>query len=703
MYILLILLAFILLTISFFGSEINSDKNAFLFDLRLSLIKAFIGIAFFSYIICETLSIFNVFSFNYILFSWVLVNGLIFYLNKEKIKLNVFSIFSQKITFPKQERNILYFIFFLIILPLLLLAVFIPPNNWDSMAYHLPRVEHWIQNKNIYPYPTNIVRQVLTSPLSEYIIANFQILSSTDAFSNLIQFTSFIFILFLGTLIFSVLKINYKGQLFLLLTLLSLPMMLFQATTTQTDLLASFFFLSFILFGLLIIQSDDNFKTNFIFLALTLTLGILTKYHIAIFAAPIVIYLLFDILKKKNNKHTIFAILISVLTIAVILAPLFLRNIYFFGSITGKDLFDENATIVNSTISIQNMLSNNCKHIVDFISLPINGYNNLLFSVNHSLHNILGISENTPGNNWAGESFTVNNHLNEDTAGSAIHAVLIIISLILAFKSKHRTKLLLLLAYCFIAFSFYGLMFRYTPFDIRLLLPVLILLIIISTYIIYTSITNKHIINGMMLLFLIISAFPVYFNRAKPIIGNPFYLRRVLTNSPKGDLDKASLALLPASKKEVILDNYTLVDSSYSLKKDLSKEQKKILFKLEDSIGLFDFDKKTIFQKSRLDNYFTQNPGIQKNMDTLFSKISKANSLNNSISRKPTFIDLKTEFDSYEYLIWVYAKAKFKNGFYIGNSDNLKYRSYSKNIIDPNLYNIEVSDKNKKWSIRYKN
>ena len=114
----------------------------------------------------------------------------------------------------------------------------------------------------------------------------------------------------------------------------------------------------------------------------------------------------------------------------------------------------------------------------------------------------------------------------------------------------------------------------------------------------------------------------MYFNRAKPIISNPFYLRRVLTNSPKGDLDKASLALLPASKKEVILDNYTLVDSSYSLKKDLSKEQRITLFKLEDSIGLFDFDKKTILQKSRLDNYFTQNSAIQKNMDTLFTKIT---------------------------------------------------------------------------------
>ena len=703
MYILLILLAFILLVISVFGSEINSDKNTFLFDIRLSLIKAFIGIAFFSYLICEILSIFNVFSFNYILFSWVLVNGLIFYLNKEKIKLNVFNIFSQKITIPKQERNILYFIFFLIILPLLLLAIFIQPNNWDSMAYHLPRVEHWIQNKNIYPYPTNIVRQVLTSPLSEYMIANFQILSSTDAFSNLVQFASFIFILFSATLIFSLLKIGVKGQLFLLLALLCIPMVLFQATTTQTDLLATFFFLSFILFGLLVIKSEYNFTTNFIFLASSLTLGILTKYHITIFAAPIVIYLLFDLIKKKNNNNIYYAILISILTIAVILVPLFARNIYFFGSITGKDLFDENATIVNNTISIQNMLSNNFKHIVDFISLPINGYNNLLFSLNHSLHNIIGISENTPGNNWAGASFTVNNHLNEDTAGSIIHAALIIISLFLVFKSKHRTKLLLLFAYCFIAFSLYGLMFKYTPFDIRLLLPVLLFMIIISTYIIYTSITNKYIINGMMLLFLIISIFPVYFNRAKPIIGNPFYLRRILTNSPKGNLDKASLALLLSLNKESILNNYMMVDSTYTLKKDLSKEQRKLLFKLEDSIGLFDFDKKTIFQKSRLDNYFTQNPGIQKNIDTLFSNFSSANLSNNSINGKPLYIDLKTDFDSYEYLIWVYAKGNFKNGFYIGNSDTLKYRSYSKNIIDQKLYNIELADKNKNWTIKYKN
>jgi hypothetical protein len=207
----------------------------------------------------------------------------------------------------------------------------------------------------------------------------------------------------------------------------------------------------------------------------------------------------------------------------------------------------------------------------------------------------------------------------------------------------------------------------------------------------------------LIFLFLIISIFPVYFNRAKPVIGNPFYLRRVLTNTPKGDLNNRTLTLLINSKKDQILNNYILKNSNYTLKKDLSKEQRKILFKLEDSIGVFDFEKKTIFQKSRLNNYFTHNPSIQKNMDTLFSNILSDNLANNPINGRPIFIDIKTEFDSYEYLLWVYAKANFKNGFYFGNSDTLKYRSYSKNIIDPKLYNIEVSDKNKNWTSKYKN
>jgi hypothetical protein len=205
-----------------------------------------------------------------------------------------------------------------------------------------------------------------------------------------------------------------------------------------------------------------------------------------------------------------------------------------------------------------------------------------------------------------------------------------------------------------------------------------------------------------MILFFTIALFPVYFNTAKPIIGNPFYLRRILTSTPKGNIDNTALRLIPSENKEKILTNYILIDSSYFLKKDLSFDQREALFNLQDSISLFYYDKRTIFQKSRIDNYYALNPYIQNNLDTIFDHISKPTS-NNINNTHQVIIDLDTEFDSFEYLIWVYAKANFKNGFYIGNSDSLKYKSYSKNSIDPQLYNIEIVNKNKNWTIKFKN
>jgi hypothetical protein len=38
----------------------------------------------------------------------------------------------------------------------LVTALLAPPNNWDSMTYHMARVAHWKQNRSVDFYPTNI-------------------------------------------------------------------------------------------------------------------------------------------------------------------------------------------------------------------------------------------------------------------------------------------------------------------------------------------------------------------------------------------------------------------------------------------------------------------------------------------------------------------------------------------------------------------
>jgi hypothetical protein len=171
--------------------------------------------------------------------------------------------------------------------------------------------------------------------------------------------------------------------------------------------------------------------------------------------------------------------------------------------------------------------------------------------------------------------------------------------------------------------------------------------------------------------------------------------------TPKGIIDNKFLVLLPEAQKVKILSNYFLKDSIYFLKKDLSVNERITLFHLQDSVGIFDYDKKTVFQKSRIDNYFPQIPKIKDNYKSTFNNILNRNFEINPTITKSLYIDLKTEFDSFEYLIWLYAKRNFKNSFYIGNSDSLKYRSYSKNVIDSKCYNIELVDKNKNWTLRY--
>jgi hypothetical protein len=73
-----------------------------------------------------------------------------------------------------------------------MIALVAPPNNFDSMTYHMGRVVHWIQNQSVNFYPTHITRQLYQSPWAEYAILHLQILSSSDRFANLVQWFSMV-------------------------------------------------------------------------------------------------------------------------------------------------------------------------------------------------------------------------------------------------------------------------------------------------------------------------------------------------------------------------------------------------------------------------------------------------------------------------------------------------------------------------------
>lgn len=598
-------------------------------SIRLAFVKAFLAISFISYLFVEVFSFNNQLSFTSISIAWGIVAlGIGIFLWKHNSNIQFPTISFKNI--EKKYQWLLTIGFIFVLLPLLLLSIFIPPNNWDSLAYHLPRIEHWIQNKNIYPYPTNLIRQIITPPFSEYVLLQFSILSGNDWFLNLLQYFSLIGVLLIATQLFQFFKINYKGQILLCSVLISLPMLIFQSTTTQTDLLSAFYLLAFILFSYLFIQ--DNNKASFIYLVIALSIGILTKYTIAIFALPFILYIIYHVVKQKKLSLFLFAATSSVVIASIILAPFLYRNYLAFGSLTGNEYFG--ASMSNAKISLSYTISNSIKNIADFISVPVNAFNHLMILFIDKIHVLIGISVNDKGANWNEMNFIVNNHLNEDSAGSLLHFIIFLVSLVLLFRGKDKKGVVLYIAGLLLSFFIYSSIFRYSPWNNRLFLPLTLLFMLASSYIFIKTIKKESLLFSIAVFLLFISLFPVYMNRAKPIIMDPFYLKRVLSHSPKA---------------------------------------------AEGS--------KTVFQKSREENYFVWTPFLQKQLDTVFAKIPPtANKIN-----------LSTEFDSHEYMIWQYAKKHFYHPLYIGTAQGFRYKPYIKNNPPASYYNLSLVDSSMHW------
>ena len=102
----------------------------------------------------------------------------------------------------KQGVRVGNFLHFRVSIPLVIVAIVLAitlfialtaaPNNWDSQTYHLPRIEHWIQDRSLEYYPTSIGRQNDLGIVAEILLLQTRILSKSDFYYLLIQWVSMI-------------------------------------------------------------------------------------------------------------------------------------------------------------------------------------------------------------------------------------------------------------------------------------------------------------------------------------------------------------------------------------------------------------------------------------------------------------------------------------------------------------------------------
>ncbi len=424
--------------------------------------------------------------------------------------------YARYLTLPegKQFRQLPAIIVCVILLITALIATCAFPTNWDSMSYHLSRVMHWIDQGSVAHYTTNIDRQLSQPPLAEYAILHLYALSFIPALANWVQWMAFVGCIVGVSLVLRQLKADNKTQWLGACITATIPMAILQSTSTQNDLVVSFFLLSSILFLFHFIQERGHFR-HLIFMHMSLILALLTKGTAYIYALPVVLTFLTIGIIYFNTKWARLMIYMSMLVSLILMWPTLGRNIQSFDKPLGPDY-----ALRNDPISAQALLINTPENMAMHLRSPFPIVNNALTSIINSYADLVAGNKGTDTYTWSySPDFSINYFsTHEDIAGNAVHVLLLTLCIVFAITIKRLRKkdgLLLLTGMVILMISAFSLLLKWQYWHVRLHTPIFIIGSIIIAKVMQSWSTRRRTAVVSLLL---ISALPFLFlNQTRPI------------------------------------------------------------------------------------------------------------------------------------------------------------------------------------------
>lgn len=371
---------------------------------RESVIYATITWSMASLIITEILSYFSLLDFRHSIISWICFCSLVFILLTYKFFLHgnkgvIGNQFPNMFNATGYMEKISLLITILVVCIIFVIAIYAPPNDWESMTYHLPRIEHWIQNKNISFYPTHIEWQLYMSPFSEIAILQTRLLSGSDLFANLIQWTAMVVTTICLTLIAKKLNLDKGGQIITALIAITLPSGILMAATTQNDYVVSFFTISCIYFLLNGVKHYTLF--DIFYIACSFGLAILTKPTGYLYLFPYLLWFTwYQITNKKLNTQGIFILIIIPLLIN---GTHYARTYSLYHNIFGP----ESMLYRTGSFIPQILLSNAIKNISLHLVTPFRNINSMLYDVVIFIHHALHVDINNIHTTWQNIQFFI--------------------------------------------------------------------------------------------------------------------------------------------------------------------------------------------------------------------------------------------------------------------------------------------------------
>lgn len=121
----------------------------------------------------------------------------------------------------------------------LVVALWAAPNNFDSQTYHLPRIEHWVAQRDVAFFATAIHRQVTLAPGAEYLLLHLRLLTGGDGAYNLLQWCAGLGCLVVASRIVAQFGGSARAQALVAFLVAATPLVILQSSSTQNDLVAA--------------------------------------------------------------------------------------------------------------------------------------------------------------------------------------------------------------------------------------------------------------------------------------------------------------------------------------------------------------------------------------------------------------------------------------------------------------------------------
>jgi Dolichyl-phosphate-mannose-protein mannosyltransferase len=418
-------------------------------------------------LVTELLSIFHAITQPALVVAWSLpiLAGIYIIVRKRKM--------GERLLFPRPvfSRKVLDWLLLAGLLFILgstaLIAWLAPPQTWDSLNYHLPRVAEWAQNRTVQHYITGVDSQNSKPPGAEFAILHFYVLAGSDRLANFVEWLAMLGSLVGVSWVARQLGANRTGQFLAVIIAATIPTGVVQASSTMTDYVVAFWVLCAVS-EVLCMFADQQIKESAIFAGLAAGLVILTKPTGVPYLIPFILMAAWALLRHVQFRESLWLVGAACCLVLLLNLGTFTRNYLLYGNpISSGELISMQG---NQLMNLQGMLSNVLRNAGLHAGTPKQSINQWVFDQVLLMHRWLGVDINDPRTTLHGQYNPIGGFaLDEDVVGNLFHGLLIlatIFGMIIGVKKFNRLSVFYTLA-VIAGFFLFSLFFKWQIFGTR--------------------------------------------------------------------------------------------------------------------------------------------------------------------------------------------------------------------------------------------